>query len=63
MTSFRNIVIGTNLVTVGLGGLLVIIVPEGSIVSALGKILVIAGIFGDVILAFAVTSLPTSRGM
>lgn len=61
MTSFRNLVIGTNLVTFGLGVLLVIILSEGSILSTIGKILVIAGIFANIYLAFSLSSGPVGR--
>jgi hypothetical protein len=60
MTSFRNLVIGTNLV-VGLGLLLVVILPEYSMFSSVGKILVIVGIFANVFLAFTLTSGPVNR--
>jgi hypothetical protein len=56
MTSFRNIVIGTNLVTFGLGLLLVVILPEYSMFSSVGKILVIVGIFANIYLALSLVS-------
>jgi hypothetical protein len=55
MTSFRNLVIGTNLV-VGLGLLLVVILPEYSMFSSVGKILVIVGIFANIYLALSLVS-------
>jgi hypothetical protein len=61
MTSFRNIVIGTNLATVGLGVLLVLIIPPESAFAVIGKILVITGIFADIYLAFSLSSGPVGR--
>jgi hypothetical protein len=61
MASFRNLVIGTNLVTFGLGVLLILIIPQESVFSIIGKILVIAGIFANIFLALSLTSGPVGR--
>ena len=61
MTSFRNIVIITNLATVGLGVVLIVVSPENAIVHVIGKMLVIAGIFANVYLALTLSGGPIGR--
>ena len=61
MASFRNLVIGTNLVTFGLGLSLVVILPYGSVFSIAGKLLVISGIFANIYLVLSLTSGPVGR--
>jgi hypothetical protein len=61
MTSFRNIVIGTNLFFFGFGVLLILIFPTDSGFSILGKMLVIAGIPANLLLAFSISTGPVGR--
>jgi hypothetical protein len=61
MASFRNLVIGTNLITFGLGLVLVVLIPPDSVFSVIGKMLVITGIFANIYLVFSLSSGPVGR--
>jgi len=63
MTSFRNIVIGTNLFFFGFGVLLILIVPPESVFSTIGKVNVIMGVFADIFIISTISSLPPIRSV